>query len=142
MTAILDSLPEIEAQLKTLIHNDGTGEDSAGRTPLIALAEALAGLPPDQSPKNMYADACAEITAYILGLRIEVLRSWLSFLYVGRFGPNPIVERIEKLFRTGLRSKDDIPKRAELARWLAMQGRKLCLLYTSPSPRDRTRSRM
>ena len=63
---------------------------------------------------------------------------------------SPLYRQIKDLIMQGLasgewRPGEAIPSEAELAiRFNVSQGtvRKACLLYTSPSPRDRTRSRM
>ena len=48
----------------------------------------------------------------------------------------------DKLKRAGVDVTDEAAKQAELAEQDKREHDRDCLLYTSPSPRDRTRSRM
>ena len=64
------------------------------------------------------------------------------------YAGKPVIERIERVSRPGLRvyrGSDSIPQVQNglgVAIVTTPQGVMTCLLYTSPSPRDRTRSRM
>ena len=58
--------------------------------------------------------------------------------YGGRFVPETLMPALEELEEAYLQARNDAFFRVELDRLL----RTYCLLYTSPSPRDRTRSRM
>ena len=72
--------------------------------------------------------ACS-VTAKILGIPKASLENWVRLNAKGQL--------------KGASDKPVNPEQMELARLRAELARvKICLLYTSPSPRDRTRSRM
>ena len=61
--------------------------------------------------------------------------------------PSPTVEDCYRNLVAAilLQAKKDLAEpgyRTHAVRWLRSNGARTCLLYTSPSPRDRTRSRM
>ena len=78
----------------------------------------------------------------------EDSHSPIAYLADATEGPAEGLEReqTERLRSTGLAralaALDERSQRIVRARWLAESDPRTCLLYTSPSPRDRTRSRM
>ena len=159
--AALDKIPGNRWVIKAQVHAGGRGK--AGGVELISSKQEAADFAnkwlgnrmvtyqtdaDGQPVSKIYLETCTDI-AQELYLGAVVDRSSRRIVFMASTEGGVEIEKVaeetpEKILKAEIDPLNGAqPYQArELAFKLGLQGDQICLLYTSPSPRDRTRSRM